>query len=44
MRDFEGDVLVAMCNKVTGTDDVAIAEAMNARQGVKIALEVGFRT
>ena len=42
VRVFEGDVLVAICNKVTGSDDVAIAEALSARQGVKVALEAGF--
>lgn len=42
VRDFEGDVVVAMCNKVAGTNDVATAEALSARQGVQVALEAGF--
>ena len=42
VRDFEGDVVVAMCNKMEGIVDVAIAEALSARQGVQVALEAGF--
>ena len=42
VRDFEGNVVVAMCNKVAGSNDVAVAEALSARQGVQVALEAGF--
>lgn len=42
VRDFEGDVVVAMCNKMEGIDDVAVAEALRARQGLQIALEADY--
>lgn len=43
VRDFEGDVVVAMCNKLTGSNDVAVAEALSVRQGIKVPWRLVFR-
>lgn len=40
--DFEGDVMMAMCDRMNGITDVALAEALSARNGIKLALEAGF--
>lgn len=40
--DFEGDVVVAMCSKLDGIDNVDVSEALSARQGIQIAIQPGF--
>ncbi|XP_057249281.1 uncharacterized protein LOC130590756 [Beta vulgaris subsp. vulgaris] len=35
VRDFEGDVVAAFCCRKEATNDVAVAEALSARLGVK---------
>lgn len=42
MRDFEGDVVVALCCTMEGGEDVVVAEALSARTGLKTAIEAGF--
>lgn len=42
VRDHVGDVVVGVCEKMQGSDDVAVVEALSARQGLKVAMEAGF--
>ncbi|KAL2892759.1 DNA mismatch repair protein MutS [Bienertia sinuspersici] len=43
MRDYLGDVLVSICDQVEEVYEADVAEAMAARQALKIGLEAGLR-
>ncbi|KAL2944065.1 hypothetical protein RDABS01_032412 [Bienertia sinuspersici] len=43
MRDHEGDVMVAMCDRTQGNGDPEVAEALAARQALSIAIDAGLR-
>ncbi|KAL2939823.1 Holliday junction ATP-dependent DNA helicase RuvA [Bienertia sinuspersici] len=44
LRDNEGDVLMVMCDTWRGDCTVEMAEALAVRQGIKVAIEAGFRS
>ena len=44
VRDYVWDVVVAVCEKRFGSDNVAVAEALSARQGLKVPWRLGFET
>lgn len=43
LRDCEGDVLAALCEPWQGACEVDTGEALAVKQGIKVAMEAGFR-
>ncbi|KAL2895095.1 GTPase Obg, partial [Bienertia sinuspersici] len=43
MHDAAGDVMVAMCARVKGNDDVQLGEALAAKMALEVAYDTGLR-